>query len=375
MFTIIDRYIARQYLLNIAALFVILFSFVVTIDVSLNFDRFVSASSRLLRPTPDAPSPGLLREGITLIFLVLDLWWPRLVQLFNYLLGVVLIGAMGFTCAQLVRHRELVAVLSSGVSLHRVARPILVVAVLLTGVQALNQELVMPRIAPLLTRDHGDAGKRGLGAERVPLIKDSEGRLFYARRFDADAGVLNDLYVWNLDASGLARDRVYAPVARWDGTGWALTDGVIESRQGGFRPPEGIASITTNLDPTTLRMHRYAGYAQSLSWTQAGRLLERPEFLGPRMAERLERIRWGRVSVMASNLLALAACLPFFLRREPANMVAQSLKCAPVAVIGLVGGVLGASMGLPGVPAALGVFVPVMVLLPTAIAGVSSVRT
>ena len=105
---------------------------------------------------------------------------PRLVRLMEprrslrwpILLGVVLIGGMGFTCAQLVRHRELVAVLASGVSLRRIARPILIVAIMLIGLQALNQELVLPRIAPLLTRDHGEAGKRGLGADRVKLVGD-----------------------------------------------------------------------------------------------------------------------------------------------------------------------------------------------------------
>jgi hypothetical protein len=86
-------------------------------------------------------------------------------------------------------------------------------------------------------------------------------------------------------------------------------------------------------------------------------------------------VQFGRISVMLSNFLALVVTLPFFLRREPVNMLAQSLKCAPLSVIALVGGVLGATAALPGVPAAIGVFVPVMVLVPLAIASVSSVRT
>lgn len=381
MFGTLDRYIARQYLINVAALLVILFSFVITIDVSLNFDRFSTAAIEFLREgkpgeqPAEAASPGLVRQGLTIIFLVLDLWWPRLLQLFNYLLGVVLIGGMGFTCAQLVRHRELVAVLASGVSLRRIARPILMVAVFLVGLQALNQELILPRIAPLLTRDHGDAGKRGLGADRVRLIKDSRNRLFYARMFDADDEVLRDLYVWELDQQGIAQDRVFAPRAEWDGKAWILENGVRESRAGNFRPPQGVERIETNIDPAALRMQRYAGFVQSLSWQQLSQMLARTERADERTRDRLTRVQFGRVSVMMSNLLALLVALPFFLRREPVNMLTQSLKCAPLTVLALVGGVLGASAALPGVPAALGVFVPVMVLIPLSIASVSGVKT
>jgi len=40
--TILDRYIARQFLFNTVVLMLLLFAFVVTIDVALNLDRFVA---------------------------------------------------------------------------------------------------------------------------------------------------------------------------------------------------------------------------------------------------------------------------------------------------------------------------------------------
>src|SRR4030095_16197065 len=109
-----------------------------------------------------------LRQVVIMRLLGADIWWPRLLSLFNFLLGMVLVAAMGFTCSQLVRNRELVAVLTAGKSLYRVAMPIVAVALGMTAVQGLNQELVIPRVAPLLLRDQGDAGKRNLGQSRVP---------------------------------------------------------------------------------------------------------------------------------------------------------------------------------------------------------------
>ena len=373
MVKILDRYIARQYLVNAVALTVILFSFVVTIDVSLNFDRFSRVAERLL--AGEGLNAEGLRKFLTTLFLIADLWWPRLLQLFNYMLGLVLVGAMGFTFSQLVKGRELVAVLASGVPLTRVSVPVLAIALVLTGVQAVNQEFVVPRIAGLLTRDHGDAGKRSMGSGRIPLCADAKGRLFYGRGFDADKGLLEDLYVWERDERGLALRRIHADRAVWRDGGWDLTNGTAESRRGEIGAPEPVTRIDTDLDPTSLTMKRFENYSQNLSFAQLGKMLDSKEQLPEMRRDQLERLRWGRISIMLSNMLSLVVAVPFFLRREPANMVVQSLKCAPLAIIALMGGVLGASASIPGMPAALGVFVPVLVLAPLAVAAATGVRT
>lgn len=369
---LLDRYIARQYLINVIALLVIFASFVVTIDVSLNFDRFVSAADRYLKD--ESVQPGFVRRAVVTTLLIADLWWPRLLQLFNYTLGLVMVGAMGFTFAQLVRGRELVGVLAGGIALHRVAVPIFVTSLALSGVQIANQELVIPRIAAMLVRDHGDAGKRALGETSVPMYKDSQGRLWFARAFKGDEGEMTGVMVWERDGSGVATTRITADSAHWAGDGWDLENGTAV-RLDGPDTPTVVKHVETNLDPTAIKMRRFAGFSQSLSWMQVSQMLERPELLDPRGMTELERIRWGRLSILAANLLALAIAMPFFLRREPCNMIVQSLKCAPIAITALMGGVLGASAAVPGLPPQIGVFVPVMVLLPVAIGMSTSVRT
>ncbi len=375
----LDRYIAKLYLTNVIALLVILFCFVVTIDFALNVDRFVGRAQEMAHEQGQAPST--LRTGVVTVLLVADLWWPRLLQLFNFVLGLVLTGAMGFTVSQLVRHRELVAMLASGQSLHRAAAPIVVVAVLLTGVQALNQELVLPRLAPLLTRDQGDAGVHELGAAHVPLTRDGLGRVWYAQSFDADAGTLAGVSVWERDALGRPTVRYTAESASWAGDGWALVGGLAEPVAESRQVASPISHLATNLDPTQLRVRRFQGYSQSLSWGQIGEMLRAVEGLDPGSRrsgadrDRLERVRWGRVSVMVASLLSLVVALPFFLQKLPGSAVMRALRCAPVAIVTLMGGVLGSSMPIPGVPAAVGVFLPVLVLVPIAMASVKSVQS
>src|SRR5690606_16362024 len=121
------------------------------------------------------------------------------------------------------------------------------------------------------------------------------------------------------------------------------------------------ASIETDLEPSTLRFKRFASFRQCLSWSQIGQMLRSPH-LTPALREELQRIRWARISTAISSLLALAITMPCYLMREPKNMLVQSLKCAPVGIVSLMGGTLLAAMPVPGLPAGFAVFLPVLVL-------------
>ncbi len=400
----LDRYIAWQFLFNAAVLMLILFSFVVAIDVSINFDEFVRVARERVAQAETLSAggvdggvggavvsggggggggePGTLRVAVVAALLVCDLWWPKLLQLFNYMLGLVMIGAMGFTLSAMMRHRELVAILASGVSLFRVARPIVLAAGLLSLVQLVNQEVFLPRVAPLLTREHRQAGQRDLAAGQLRPVTDAAGRLLYAREFNPSAGTLEDVVVVERNERGLATHRVTASGARWENGVWLLEGGQRASYAENAPPPEPARILETDLDPTAINIRRYAGYSQSLSWSQIGEQIAdakaRPGSMGERArerAEQLERTRWGRLGVVACNLLGLVTCLPFFLRREPGPAVAASLKAAPLAVLALLGGVLGAAAAIPGLPPEVSVFVPALVLLPLAIAALTSVKT
>lgn len=373
----LDRYIARQYFFNVVALLVLLFSFVVVVDLTLNIDRMFKVAA-----TFDSELTGIRRVGLV-ASLAADLWWPRLLQLFVFLLGMVLMAAMGFTLSQIVRHRELVAMLAGGISLRRAARPVMVVAALMTLVQVADQELLIPRIAPLLTRDHGDAGKHELKGFGVPLTSDASRRLFYAQSFEPNPGILRSVTIWERNADGRPVQQVTAPEARWTGTAWEMESATVRpleminvapgsSTPGA--PPARALTITTDLDPTALTLRHYANFSHSLSWRQISGLLATPE-LDPALREKLLRIRYGRISTILSNFLAMLIVMPFFLTREPKNMVLQSLKCAPVGIITLLGAVLGASAPFPGLPPAVAAFLPVMVLAPIAAGSIASMKT
>lgn len=357
---ILDRYIARQFVVNLATLLVLLMSLTVAIDVLLNLNRFVRVGAEL------AGESGSVRHVVNTTLWVIDLWGPRLLQLFNAIAGLTMVIAMGFTCSQLVKRRELVAALASGVSLQRLAAPFLVVALGVTALQALNQELVMPKVAHLLTRGSTDALRRELRPFETPVVKDGSGRLWYARVFDADTETLEGVFVWERDERGRVARRIQADRASWDGGGWAFENG----RAGA----DAVDRLTTSLNPRVLVTRRFEGYGNNLSWRQIGDMFEGAP-MEPQTRERFERIRWGRYATMAGNLLALVLVLPAFLVREPRNMLTQSMRAAPIAGLALGASAFAPAFALPGAPPQVGVFAAALILAPLALAAAVSVRT
>ncbi|RNC82755.1 MAG: LptF/LptG family permease [Phycisphaera sp.] len=371
--SLLDRYIARQYLINVVALFVILFAFVVTIDVAINLDRFWRIAGARGSADGDA---GVLRQCVVTVLLVADFWWPKLLQLFNLMLGLVLAGAMGFTCTQMVRHRELIAVLASGQSLRRVVKPIMIVALGMTLLAVINQETVLPRIAPLLARDHGQAGQRNVDVTNVPMMRDSKDRLLYARLFNPATDTITDFEFVERDPTGAALRRSYGPEATWDGEAWVAEHATVEPLSSPGTTQVGVpVRFETDLDPIALVVRQYADYSQNLSWSQLGQLLEQTKGGDENVRNRLQRTKYGRVSIVLTNLISLVLVMPFFIVRVPGNMVTQALKGAPVAMVALIGGTVGATAPVAGVAPMVSVFIPVIVLLPLAVAVAISPKT
>jgi len=360
---ILARSILFRFLANFLILFAIFFLFGVAIDVILHLDRFLAAGRAWGGEGLAAPWAVLAAT--------LDFHGPRVFQFYAYMLGLVSVAAMGFTLATLVRHRELVAILAAGVSLHRVAILFLLGAAGLNLLQLLNQELVLPRLAPVLVREHDRILRGGLASFPVPLTRDGAGRLLAAGSFAPEGGELRDLLILERDARGEATGRISAKRATWDaGAGrWMLEEGVRIGR--GDAAPEAVATFATDLSPEAIRVRRFAQYAQMLSLGQIRRMREQGG-VDPGLLARLTYLRLGAVGL---NLLVLAACLPFFLLREPASLLRQGILCAGFAVPATLGSLLAMNIAVPGLPPAVSVFLPCALLLPVALARLGSMRT
>lgn len=448
--TILDRYILRQFFLNFAMLFAVLFLFSCMADLFVNLDRFVNAARELERierseaaeqaaiednlaePTaaggspatslaravpgaaeseaaatlPDlappegaAPVSGDPATAITadesaangvvgqfehvqrVVWMVIDFYWPRLFQFYAFLFGVVVIGATGFTLTQFHRNRELTAVLAAGVSLHRVALPLIIAALGLNVLQFANRELMLPRLAPQLLRGHGDLGQRELAGFRAEMVRDGQGQVFHAREYRPDEQRMHNVTVWVVDRETFRLEsRIRADSATWTGDGWALENGrvfQVGREIGRDLDRRGtVEFIASDLDPQTLLLRRYQQFRQMLSLRQIGELSERESMFSSSQRALFERVRYGRFAQFLVNMFAFLIALPFFLIREPRNLFVQAVGCASISLTAQIGGAIFTVVGMPGLPPAASVFLfPLLILLPLAAAFMGSVKT
>ena len=359
---LIDRTIILRFLGNFVTLFCLIFIFAVSIDVILQFDSFVGAARRAVDGGQfDSVLPATLAA-------ILDFHGPRVFQFFAFMVGLVSIGAAGFTLAQMQRSRELVALLASGFPLQRVMMAIIVAAVGLNVVQILNQELVIPRLARILLRDHGQILSTNQDSFPVPMTRDVKDNLLYAADLDPVSETMLDFLVLVRDDAGTAISRISAPEASWDhdAQAWVLQGGSsvvrTEMDQGIVERVVPAPLYETDLSPRALSVRRHRDHAQMLSMSQIGDLREE----GGDSSSGLARIKWARIGSFGVNLLVLVIALPAFLRRVPDSLMPQSVQCAALGVPLLLCSVVVMMIPISGISPAVMALLPTALLLPVA---------
>jgi lipopolysaccharide export system permease protein len=216
--TLLDRYIARQFLLGMAPvllLLLILFSFLALAEELEDVGQGAFTTFDALRVVLyTAPRRAVDLMPVTML-----------------LGGLLGLGAMA-------NHQELIAARAAGMSRHRIGRPVLVLAVAVAaGVMAMQSLLV-----PAAERQAGEVRARTLLDTGV----DPGGKEFwtssgnrYLRVNEVRHGqLLTDLEVYNLDDNGHLQQLVQARRASIEGLDEWRLDGVTVTRLDGWSTSE-----------------------------------------------------------------------------------------------------------------------------------------
>ena len=236
--------------------------------------------------------------------------------------------------------------------------------------QLADQEIILPRVASRLVREHDSILAPGIETFEVSLMRDAGGDLMYASSLDPQAGRLDSLLVLRRDDVGTAVSRLVASSATWDDatSSWILEGGRemdIVNGEDQVAERVEVEAWSTDLSPRMLLARYSLNFAQMLSLSQLRDLREQ----GGAASARIERTIFGRFSGALVNLIVPAIVLPFFLVRSPSTgMLLQSLRAAATAIPLLVGALVAMTIAIPGLPPGVGAFIPVAVLLPVAIA-------
>ena len=163
---ILDRYIAKNFLVGYIIAFCVLIGLRIIIELFVNLDEFAEHADR---------GTWLVARHIVIYYAM------RTTLYFRDIAGVVTVVAAAFSLGRMVRANELVAIMASGVSAKRIVGPILVLAIFFTGLSVANQELLIPSISDKLVRDEDEF----IGEESydVWFLTDGNGSLISSRRF------------------------------------------------------------------------------------------------------------------------------------------------------------------------------------------------
>ena len=368
MLTVLDRYILRALLVNYLIALAVMLCLYVVLDMFVNMDEFTEQGYAL---------PIVLKN-------IYRYYWPNLFLYFRELSGVITLFACMAAIARMRKLNELTAVLASGVSLYRLAAPVVAFGLMTTALLVVDTELLIPRVAHLLARDHDDAD--GTRAYEVLFLPDRGDALLSAGQFHPTRRDLRAMLVMNRSPDGSIIETVKADRAVWEPPGptqpqgrWRLERGVRTVRTRDTDSPIGPRETRnrqlcryyeSDLSPEAIQLRQAEGWIGFLSLAQL-RALERS---GAANLATIIQTRHARVAAPLVGIVLLLLGLPFFLDRTPANVVGDAGKCMVACGLCYVVAFVAQSLR-PQSASALPAWIPIFVFATIAMVKIDRIRT
>jgi lipopolysaccharide export LptBFGC system permease protein LptF len=382
---IINRYILGQFVKNYLIFLTVIIALYIVMDMVFQFDKIAVVDKGVGAPTGAAAVVAIVRD-------VCDYYFYQCFLIFTQMSGIIPVVAAAFTLLRLSRFNEVTAMLSAGRHILWMAVPIIAAAVVLNGLLVVDQEYVLPRMIPKLTRKHDDmhrlAGK-SYAIDPMPVdghaAADEQSELL-ASVYDPGLLTMQDLDVIWRTGNGQPDHHLWADAAAWDGTRsvWKLTGGRMTT---GLRPgqklvadqPVGEYSGVTP-DEIALYHDRGSNLVELLSLRRLNELIARPKSYG---VAGLYRIKYLRLAQPWMNMVLLALTVPTVLTYDPKALKPAATRC--LTLTGLAMGTVFLCQQMAGKPPlgnewvslwpALMSWVPIFIWLPVSIVMMERVRT
>jgi lipopolysaccharide export system permease protein len=313
MVKILDKYVAKNFLVGYAIAFCVLIGLRVVIDLFVNLDEFAEHANL-----------GV----ISILANILTFYGLQSTLYFRDFAGMITVVAAAFSLGKMVRYNELIAMMASGISLKRVIAPIIILAAALTGLLIIDQELIIPSISDKLVRSQDSLP--GQESYDVWFISDANGSLICARKFDVKSSSLISPII-------ITRDKIPDSLL-WEPTGWIEAEkatydfrsqawifdkGIfteIPKTQSGAttvsRLP--ISAYTTDITPKDIPVRLSSEYKTLLSSRQLSQLAAQPTKL--KDLAFLYSQKHFRITDPIMNIVMLLICLPVLVCRDPKAM-------------------------------------------------------
>ncbi|MEO6437168.1 MAG: LptF/LptG family permease [Tepidisphaeraceae bacterium] len=322
---ILDRYVLSLFLKNYLISLMVLIGLYVVLDMVFNFDELAELQT--------ASNVGGVSSALSVLHGIADYYFFQCFRIFVHLSGIIPIVAAAFTLIRLTRFNELTASLAAGVPLLRIALPIVIAAGVLNVLLIVDQELIIPRIIPRLTRHHDEIAF-GSRAKKIRAMQDQDKALLNAARYHpqkpASPAWMEEMDVIVFDpGTFMPVAHIRADKAEWDTRNrqWNLTEGRIVT---GLKPDGQVsgekpfAAYKSSVTPDEVALFLSGEYVDMLPRSRIKLLLERPKSYGTNDLLRVYHSRWVQPVL---NVLLLLLAVPCVMSREPGRVKQGVLLC------------------------------------------------
>ncbi|HEX7706526.1 MAG TPA: LPS export ABC transporter permease LptG [Thermoanaerobaculia bacterium] len=210
---ILDRYVLREFLKTLALVLISVLALFIVVDYS--------------ETSKDA------RESGAPLAILLTYYRFHIFGVLNWALPISVLVATLVTFAMMSKNNEVTALKSNGVSLYRIALPILAVAALTSLLAYFVLDFILPhstiRVAELKSQIKGRPLVSASAQEKLWYLGQDR-YLINFLAYDRNAERLTQVQVFELHPTEFRLTRrVYARHATWNGTAWVFEDGWMRS--------------------------------------------------------------------------------------------------------------------------------------------------
>ena len=255
----LDRYIVRTFLQSLLMWFIVLMTLRIVIHLFIKMDEFTENMEEFAQHG----NPALILIGN-----ILRYYFFNSFVFFTEMGGIVIVVSAAFSVARMNHSNELTAMLASGVSLHRVVWPIILISMFMGGLLIIDQEFVIPNIRDKLLLQEDEMAEGGKKRFQIRLLTDAEGSVWYSSNYNPQEEQMNNALV-------IFRDENYRYVGHFSAhiakpgrfehqTGWMADRAKLGRKKAPGQPPwrrtQNTEQIFTILDPEKLRLNARARY-------------------------------------------------------------------------------------------------------------------
>ena len=307
---ILHRYILKLTLRNLGIALAVLCSLFIAFDFFDRIDNLLGAGASF---------------GIIVIYFVYKI--PLTISL---MLPVATLLATIFTIGLLSKNSEVTAMRASGVTVLYIARPVLIVAALLSLFAIILNETIVPhtqyRVREIYNIDIRKKDKSGTYSQRNFWWRNQD-RFFSVKNFDSRDSTLNELSIFEVDNTFNTLSRTDSPKASWIDPlfGWSMEQ-VTE-----YDFPKDAAFVTKSsaalplvIDESPRDFYRAKTDPHTMSFTELREFIDKQQENGLSVASYMADLHNKFAFPMVIFLVAFIA-LPFSLQPARSGSMAFSI--------------------------------------------------